>query len=190
MTSRRHDVNTHIRLQKPLAFAVMALVICAASARAQAPAQAFKGIVTYETLKVGGDAPDANYHIGGYVCTAGSEHYGPECAKEPYISSEVIKASLKLADGRVIDVAKTKVASAAWGEAILRKDRKGAWDVTYKVVGQHDLVYPFAQVKQHHIEDIEVTFPATAGGKIHYVVNVITVDETEQSLHAVDYRWP
>jgi hypothetical protein len=175
------------RLRKPLAFAVMALVICAASAQAQAPAQEFKGTVTYETLKVGGDAPDPNYYIGDDVCTGGNEHYGPKCVKNPHIPSEVIKASLKLADGRVIDVAKTKVASAAWGEAIMRKDHKGAWDVTYKVVGQHDLVYPFAQVKQHHIEDIEVTFPATTGGKIHYVVNVITVDETEQYLHAVDY---
>lgn len=151
------------------------------------PVQELKGTVTYEALKVGGHAPDANYHIGGDVCTPGDAHYGPDCVKEPYIPSEVGKASLKLADGRVIDISKTKVAFAAWGEAILRKDRKGIWDVTYNIVRQRDVVYPFAQIKQHHIEDIEVTFPATIGGIIHYVVNVITIDDTEPYLHAVDY---
>lgn len=173
-------------------FAAMVLmVICIASAQTsaqtQASSQKLKGTVTFEVLKVGGDEPDQNYHIGGDVCSPGDEHHAPECAPEPDIPSEIVNASLKLADGRVINISKTKVASAAWGEAITRKYHKGIWNVTYKVVGQHDIVYPFALVKQHHLEDIEVTFPATIKGKIYYVLNIITIDDADQFFYAVDY---
>lgn len=178
-----------------LAIVLTAAYVTVAQTSQQAPPQPQKtqtppelsGKVTYEQLRTTTDSPDHLYHIGGDVCTEGSEHYAPECAPDPDVPSEVVKATLRLADGRIISISRTKVAAAARGEAVMLKDHKGSWTVTYRVIGQHDVEYPFAQIKRHHIEDIEVRFPATIGGRIHYVVNVITVDDSDPFLHAVDY---
>ncbi len=138
----------------------------------------YTGILVYQRTYLG-NAPDDLYHIGGDVCTPGSEHYGPDCVPEPKLPNYHESATLKLEDGRVLHVTNTTLAGLASLEAMSQAKNSGTWNVTYRFTSTRE--NPFTH---HIIQYVEVVFPMTISGKPHPTTKHISFDTSDPTLGA------
>jgi len=134
------------------------------------------GVFVYQRV-LAKDAPNNLYHVGDDVCTEGSEHYAPDCARNPTTPDAYDIATLTLDDGRVLHV-HGSLAVAARAEAITHGD-KGTWNVSY--VFEETRQNPFTG---HTLQYVSVVFPATINGKGHLVTKQIMFDQQDKFLNA------
>jgi hypothetical protein len=136
------------------------------------------GVLLYERIFTN-KTPNELYHIDGYVCTPGSEHYGPDCVPEPNVPNYHESVTLKLEDGRVLRVTNTTLAGVAGLEAMSQAKNTGTWNVTYRFTSTRE--NPFTH---HIIQYVEVVFPMTISGKPHLVTKYISFDTSDPTLGA------
>jgi hypothetical protein len=123
--------------------------------------------------------PDDLYHVGGYVCTKGDEHYGPECTPEVSTPDHHDSATLKLEDGRVLLITGTTLAGVASLEAMSRNKDTGTWNVVYRLTSIRE-----NPITHHLIQSVEVIFPMTIAGEPHPVTKRIAFDTSDSTLGA------
>lgn len=136
------------------------------------------GILVYQRI-FSSNAPDGLYHVGGYVCTQGSENYGPDCVPEVNVPNYQVSATLKLEDGRILRIANTTLAGVASLEVMSQKKNIGTWNVTYRFTSTRE--NPFTH---HIIQYVEVVFPMTISGKPHPITKHISFDTSDPTLGA------
>jgi hypothetical protein len=88
-------------------------------------------------------------------------------------------ATLKLEDGRSLNVANTTLAAVASLEAISQNKNLGTWNVTYRFTSTRE--NPFTH---HIIQFVEVVFPMTISGKPHPITKHISFDTSDPTLGA------
>jgi hypothetical protein len=136
------------------------------------------GTLVYERI-FSNNIPDGLYHIGGYACTQGSEHYGPDCVPEVNVPNYRVSATLKLEDGRILHIANTTLAGVASLEAMSQNKNMGTWTVTYRLTSTKE--NPFTH---HTIQFVDVVFPMTISGKPHPITKHISFDTSDPTLGA------
>jgi hypothetical protein len=136
------------------------------------------GILVFQRI-FSNSVPDGLYHVGGYVCTQGSERYGPDCVPEVVVPDYHDSATLKLEDGRVLRVTNTTLAGVASLEAMSQTKNMGTWSVTYRFTSTRE-----NPLTHHIIQYVEVVFPMTISGKPHPVTKHISFDTSDPTLGA------
>ena len=123
------------------------------------------------------DQPDNLYHIGGYGCTEGSEHRGPDCAPDPVTPSFYETETLTLEDGRKLNVHGGLVDIARL--ETIAHGNSGKWNVLYEF--EESRLNPFTG---HTIQYVKVVFPVTISGKILPITKHIVFDVSDKYLNA------
>lgn len=154
------------------------LIVCA-GLWAQNSIPDHTGTLSYKRLIVNPPDTSGLYHVNGYVCSDGSEHYAPDCVPEDSRTSEVDIATLKLDDGRVISITGTPLAGLAKVEAMSQGDT-GTWSVTYRLLSERE-----NPITHHLIEIIQVVFPIKINGKTVPISKRLSVDKSSEFLSAM-----